>query len=210
MTPQHIRTRQETSRNEQRRLGTRLKLIRIERDITAKALAEKIGVSPSLISKVESGATNPSMDVLRRIVMELNVRMADLMDGQEPSEKRELAPEPAGHGRVAVVRVNERKRLRLPKRGLEYQLLTPDAQGAAEFVWVEMAPGEGGSEFLAHERGEESLLALQGSLTVYVGEGCHHLNPGDCITYDATLPHMYRNEGTVAAVYIYVVVPPTL
>ena len=72
-----------------------------------------------------------------------------------------------------------------------------------------MAPGEGGTEFLSHERGEESLLVLEGMLDVHVGDECHRLHKGDCITYDATLPHMYRNEGTQTATYIYVAVPPT-
>jgi transcriptional regulator with XRE-family HTH domain len=189
-------------------LGVNLKLRRIKMGLSAKALAERIGVSPSLISKIENGATNPSMDALRKIVMELNVTMADLMDVRDSqTSSGQYWPE---RRRVAVVRADERKVLRLPKRGLEYQLLTPDAQGAAEFVWVEMAPGEGGSEFLSHERGEESLLVLEGTLDVYVGDACHRLNKGDCITYDATLSHMYRNEGPQTAIYIYVAVPPTL
>ena len=189
-------------------LGVNLKVRRIKMGLTAKALAEQIGVSPSLISKIENGATNPSMDVLRRIVMQLKVTMAELMDeGTRQAGTDQGWPE---RRRVAVVRVDERKLLRLPKRGLEYQLLTPDAQGAAEFVWVEMAPGEGGTEFLSHERGEESLLVLEGMLDVHVGDECFRLHKGDCITYDATLPHMYRNEGTQTATYIYVAVPPTL
>jgi len=208
MSPPHSQQRSDAVDERLSGLGINLKLQRIKMGLTAKALAERIGVSPSLISKIENSATNPSMDVLRKIVMELNVTMADLMDegarhiGNDPNWRERR--------RVAVVRPDERKLLRLPQRGLEYQLLTPDAQGAAELVWVEIGPGDGGTEFLSHERGEESVLVLEGVLDVSVGDECYRLHKGDCITYDATLPHKYRNEGSQTATYIMVVVPPTL
>jgi transcriptional regulator with XRE-family HTH domain len=194
--------------SDQPSLGKNLKLLRMQRRLSAKALAEKIDVSPSLISKIETGATNPSMDVLRKIVMHLQVTMAELMEGgqaltADPQARRE-------RGYISVVRTDERKLLHLPKRGITYQMLTPDAQGAAEFVWVEIEPGEGGAEFLSHQKGEESLLVLEGALNVYIGEAVFTLGKGDCITFDATLPHRYRNEGMERAVYIYLAVPPTL
>jgi len=196
------------SGDDQSALGTRLKLLRMKKRLSAKALAEEIDVSPSLISKIETGATNPSMDVLRKIVMHLHVNIADLMES-EPSQnahaqgRREL-------GHVAVVRANERKLLQLPQRGITYQMLTPDAQGPAEFMWVEMEPGEGGTEFFAHKKGEESVLVLEGTLNVYIGSNVFALNQGDCVTFDATQAHMYRNEGTAKAVWLYLAVPPTV
>ena len=210
MVARIVQALQQPTASEQRRLGIHLKLIRLQQGITAKSLAERIGVSPSLISKIESGAANPSMDVLRRIIMELNVKMADLMDGASPLDSRTPSQEVSSRRAAAVVRADERKLLRLPKRGLEYQLLTPDAQGAAEFVWVEIGPGEGGSEMQPHERGEESVLVLEGALDVYVGDQTYHLNMGDCLTCDATTPHMYRNETDGHCVWIYLAVPPTL
>jgi transcriptional regulator with XRE-family HTH domain len=194
--------------DDQSALGTRLKLLRMKKRLSAKALAEEIDVSPSLISKIETGATNPSMDVLRKIVMHLHVNIADLMES-EPAQnasaqgRREL-------GQAAVVRANERKLLRLPQRGMTYQMLTPDAQGPAEFMWVEMEPGEGGTEFFAHKKGEESVLVLEGTLNVYIGSDVFALNRGDCVSFDATRPHMYRNEGTTKAVWLYLAVPPTV
>ena len=188
-------------------LGINLKLLRMKKRLSAKALAEAINVSPSLISKIETGATNPSMDVLRKIVMYLQVNLADLM-GSESSQgistqgRRDL-------GQAVVVRTNQRKLLCLPQRGITYQMLTPDAQGPAEFMWVEMGPGEGGAESFAHKKGEESVLVLEGTLNVYIGSNVFSLNQGDCVTFDATQPHMYRNEGKTNSIWLYLAVPPT-
>jgi len=179
-------------------LGTKIKLLRMKHRMSAKALAEKINVSPSLISKIEKGTTNPSIEVLRKIVAQLNVRMADLMESETPQTAGAQARRERGH--ASVVRAHERKLLRLPQRGITYQMLTPDAQGSTEFLWVEMEPGEGGEAFYAHLRGEECALVLQGVLSVYVGNDRYTLNAGDCVTFDATQLHRYRNEGAEKAV----------
>ena len=192
--------------DDQLALGTRLKLLRLQKRLSAKALAEKINVSPSLISKIETGAANPSMDVLRKIVMQLHVNMTDLMEGEPLPQANVLGRRERGH--VSVVRAHERRLLRLPQRGITYQMLSPDAQGLAELIWVELGPGDGGTEFFAHKTGEESLLVLEGVLTFEIGATLYSLSQGDCVTFDATQPHMYRNEGTEKVVYLMLDVPP--
>jgi transcriptional regulator with XRE-family HTH domain len=190
-------------------LGNSIRQLRTRRGVTAKTLAEKIGVSPSLISKVESGSVNPSVDVLRRITMELHTTLADLMDPQPqpiPAEASVRRSRP----RIAVVKANERKLLRVPRSGMLFQLLTPDVQGAAEFVLIELEPDEGGHKPYAHDSGEESVLVLEGTLVVYIEGEPYRLDAGDSLTFDATLPHLYRNEGDVKSVWLYLAVPPTL
>jgi len=188
--------------------GKNVRLLRIHRGLTAKALAEKVGVSPSMISKIEHDTVNPSHDTLRRIAIELHVSLSDLVD----PERDYGAPETTGRhdGRVSVVRQDQRKLLWLPRSGMTYQILSPDLQGAAELVWLESEPGEGGSEFFAHERGEECFLVLEGVLHVYIEDKVVILDKGDCLTFDARLPHRYANEGTEKVVAIYIAVPPAL
>jgi mannose-6-phosphate isomerase-like protein (cupin superfamily) len=97
---------------------------------------------------------------------------------------------------------------------MTYQILTPDLQGKAEFVWLETEPGEGGVEFFSHERGEECILILEGVLHVFIQveneDRIFVLNKGDCLTFDARLPHRYANEGAEKAVWVYIAVPPAL
>lgn len=189
-------------------LGKKIRLLRIERGITAKELAERAGVSPSMISKIEHDVALPSHDTLRKILVGLHASLSDLVD-REPSgtataDSRERV------GRISVVKPHERKLLRLPRSGMTYQILTPDLQGSMEFVWIETEPGEGGVEFFSHERGEECILVLEGVLHVYIENTTIVLNKGDCLTFDARLPHRYANEGTEKAVWVYIAVPPTL
>ena len=194
--------------DEQSALGTKIKLQRIKNRLSAKALAERINVSPSLISKIETGAMNPSVDVLRKIVAQLGLTMVDLMDS-EPA-KNASVPGRRARGQVSVVRANERKLLHMPLRGITFQMLTPNVQGPVEFLWVEMEPGEGRNESYAHLKGMECVLVLEGVLTLEVENELYTLNRGDCVTFDATQLHRYRNEGTEKAVWLGVAIPPTL
>lgn len=188
--------------------GENVRLLRIHRGLTAKALAERVSVSPSMISKIEHDAVNPSHDTLRRIAIELHVSLSDLVD----PEWDYGVPEKIGRhdGRISVVRQGQRKLLLLPQSGITYQILSPDLQGAAELVWVESEPGEPGSEFIAHERGEECWVVLEGVLHIFIEDKVVVLNKGDCLTFDARLPHRYANEGTEKLVAIYIAVPPAL
>ena len=189
-------------------LGKTVRLFRIQRDFTAKALAEKVGVSPSLLSKIEHDVTKPSHDTLRKIAGALHVSLSDLVDPEQAFSIRGQVRQK--DGRISLVRPHERKLLRLPQSGMTYQILTPDLQGAVEFVWLETEPGEGGTEFFAHERGEECILILEGVLHIYIQDQVAVLNQGDCLTFDARLPHRYVNEGSEKVVWVYIAVPPTL
>lgn len=53
-------------------------------------------------------------------------------------------------------------------------------------------------------------MVLEGVLDAHIGETAHVLHTGYCLTFDATQPHRYVNEGTEKAVWVYDVVPPSL
>jgi transcriptional regulator with XRE-family HTH domain len=196
------------ARREMVSLGTHIKLVRIKKGLSAKELADSIGVSPSLISKIERGRTNPSAELLRRIALALHESLADLIaaaDGR-PDDVRKTP----GRAAVSIVRSDERKLLHVPRSGIVYQLLTPDMRRGFEFVLIEQQPGEGGDRLIAHESGEESILVLQGTLTIFIRDESYVIDRGDCMTFDATQPHRYRNAGPEPVTWIYVAVPPTL
>ena len=186
-------------------LGKNIRLRRVELGMAAKTLAEEVNVSPSYISKIETDSVTPSLDLLRKMVSALDVHYADLLMDAAPA-----APIVSARGSTVCISAEERITLRVPARGTIYQILTPDLQGDYEFVWIEQEPGVGGEELFAHEKGRESVLVLEGVLNVYVGDTNHQMSAGDCLTFDAALPHRYMNEGEGKTVWIYVAVPPSL
>jgi transcriptional regulator with XRE-family HTH domain len=60
---------------------------RKEKCLTQEQLAEKLGVSNKTISKWETGKCMPDYAVVKSLCEELEITMAELMDGEEAEEK---------------------------------------------------------------------------------------------------------------------------
>ena len=61
----------------------RLKLVLVEKKITAKWLAQELGVSPVTLSKWCSNTTQPSLQTLDKIADILEVDPRDLLNGKQ-------------------------------------------------------------------------------------------------------------------------------
>lgn len=72
-------------------LGLRIREVRKTRQLSQEKLAEKVGVDPKQISRIEGGKSAPSLDTLEAIAKHLQVEMKDLFDFQHlvPEEKIE-------------------------------------------------------------------------------------------------------------------------
>ena len=67
-------------------MGKRIRKLRIQRDMTQKQLAEQVMVSPSSITRLETGDTMVSVFTLKRIAQVLDVS-ADFILGTEACEE---------------------------------------------------------------------------------------------------------------------------
>jgi quercetin dioxygenase-like cupin family protein len=61
----------------------------------------------------------------------------------------------------------------------------------------------------AHD-GEEFIYVLEGSFTIWIGEGeRHRLRAGDSLTFPSTLPHRWRNGAGGETRLLWINTPPT-
>ena len=63
-------------------LGMKIKLLRQQAGLSQEKLAEKVGVDPKQISRIEGGKSAPSLDTLESLARSLQVEMKDLLDFQ--------------------------------------------------------------------------------------------------------------------------------
>lgn len=63
-------------------LGTKIRNIRKNRELTVSALADQAGVSESYISQLESGRIDPSVSLLRKLAVALEVPIAAFFDAE--------------------------------------------------------------------------------------------------------------------------------
>ena len=84
------------SRSQQ--LGRYLRALRRPQNLTQEQLAEKAGIHPTFVSRIESGRAMPSLDVLARVARALGVSAADVLratldTGWPPARAEELRTE---------------------------------------------------------------------------------------------------------------------
>lgn len=61
-------------------LGKNLKKYRLDCGMTQEILAEKVGIHPTYVGKLESGKSNPSVKLLFKVSRALGVKLSDIFD----------------------------------------------------------------------------------------------------------------------------------
>lgn len=176
-------------------IGSRVRALREAMDLSLRDLAERSGVSAPMLSQVERGETSPTLQVAARIAAGLELRLSQLLRLDED-------------GAVVVVRAGE-GRQGPGARGHSYEILTPPLPGQrAELSRHVLAPGAvtgGPGDPPMHEPGSRETALVQSGEVVLVCDGQRHeLAQGDCVTFDADLPHHFENPGGGEAVLLAV------
>lgn len=72
-----------------RNLGTRIRTLRVERQVTLPQLAERAGLSKGLLSKLENNEEcNPSITTLFKISEALEITIADILETEQAQIRR--------------------------------------------------------------------------------------------------------------------------
>ncbi|MET0565206.1 MAG: cupin domain-containing protein [Acidimicrobiia bacterium] len=172
-------------------IGSRIRQLRGERDLTLQALAEMTGLSASLLSLVERGKTSPSIGTLVAIAHAFDVHMTDLVPGAPPTEV------------LPVLRHDEQRVYATPE-GVTRRILRDDRIRGLEVALNEYGPGGRSADSLLHHAGYEYGVVIEGTLTVEMDGDAYELRPGDSIAYDSTHPHRILNRGRGAAKAMWV------
>ncbi|GAU78061.1 helix-turn-helix domain-containing protein [Fusibacter sp. 3D3] len=178
-------------------VGRKIRELRKNMTLTIASLAEKSGISASMISQIENGKVVPTVIVMWKIANALNVSVGYFFDEGE------------GQLRNPVVKRDERKKIIIGKSSRTYEMLTPNQQGKIEFLMITLrADEEKARDFVTHE-GEECGYVIKGKMKITVGEQTFLMDEGDSITFQSTIPHKYDNAGEGDCVSIWAMTPPS-
>jgi XRE family transcriptional regulator, regulator of sulfur utilization len=178
-------------------IGARVKALRESAGLSLRDLAERSGVSAPMLSQVERGETSPTLTVAARIAAGLDLRLSQLLRLDEG-------------GAVTVVRARDRTRGGNKRRGHSFETLTSSQPGQrAELSRHMLAPG-GATGAVddppMHEPGSrETALVEKGSVVLVCDGQRYELDEGDCVTFDADLPHHFENPTQTDAAFLAVV-----
>ena len=89
-----------------KRIGANLKQMRTERNLTLGQLSGLAGISKAMLSEMEKGMGNPTINTIWKIANGLKVPYTRLLEGSEPGptlvRREELSPQTEGNGHYRV------------------------------------------------------------------------------------------------------------
>jgi transcriptional regulator with XRE-family HTH domain len=165
----------------ERYLGNTLRELRQKHGLTIADVAEQVGISRGMLSKIENAQTATSLETLAKLASAFGVSLSTLFRNYNiPEGGAQLVKQGEG---MEVVR-------RGTKRGHTYHLLAYD-QGPTKLFEPFLITMDDASEvFPTFEHpGVEFIHMLEGKLEYRHGQYTYSLEPGDSLTFRGDIPH---------------------
>ncbi len=164
-----------------RHLGTTIRKLRLDHNLTIAAVSERAGISRGMLSKIENSLAATSLETLEQLANALGVTLSKLFQNYNlPRGAAQLVKKGEG---MEVVRRGTRV-------GHTYQLLAYDQGPHKTFEPFLISLEDSGEEFPSFEHpGTEFIHMLEGILEYRVGEETFILNSGDSLTFQGEIPH---------------------
>ncbi|AUM98128.1 XRE family transcriptional regulator [Clostridium botulinum] len=163
-------------------IAENLKTLRTERNLSLGQLAELSNISKVMLSQIEKGDTNPTINTLWKIANGLKVPYTLLLEQKEHDtciiKKSTLEPQISEEGHY---------------RAYCYYTNTPYRN--FEIFQIELDEGCSYSSVGHSKKSEEYIMVLEGELTLKVNNETYKLNPNDSISFSASDKHIYYNNG---------------
>jgi len=177
-------------------LGARIKALRLERELQQRQLAEKAGLTPSMVSQIESGRLTPSLHTLGKLAGALGVTIAALFDGQ-PS------------GSIHITRKKEYPVVSFDGSSERWSVLGAGLfQGKIRAVVSTLDARAKGmtTDKVVIKPGQMKLFyVLDGEVALHYGGERHVLETGDSALLDGGTAHGWENLGTRKAQALWVI-----
>jgi transcriptional regulator with XRE-family HTH domain len=127
------------------RVGARLRAARLAKGLSARAVAERAGVTPAYLSRLEADRVSPTLSTLIRVTDAIGEPLARIFD-----EGDTLGP---------LVRREDRRTV--VSKGTVDALLSPSRDGRLQVVEMSAEPGADGGTPYTHWGEEECVVVLE-------------------------------------------------
>jgi transcriptional regulator with XRE-family HTH domain len=177
-------------------IGKKVKELRETRNLNIKRLSELVECTPSLISQLERGKTDPSISMLKKIAEALNVNVIDFFMTSMNDED-------------VVTDLSGRVDIQLKRWDARIQSLVKNVTNKKMQPFYTVIKRGGGSHGMYSHEGEEFGYVLQGELELVLNDKTHRVRKDESFYFSSQIPHNWGNKGKEDVVVIWVITPPT-
>lgn len=158
-----------------------LKKLRTARNMTLGQLSKVSGISKAMLSDIEKGGSNPTINTLWKIANGLNAPYTRLLEGVELESELVRRED-------AAIQIGETEHYRV------YCYFPTSPTRNFELFYCELDPHSTNAT-IGHSDGErEYIYVIEGELTLQTSAGNHTIRAGDAFTFDSSVGHAYVNN----------------
>ncbi len=167
-------------------IGRKIKQLRQERGFNLVELAARTRFTKGYLSKVENSKKSPPVSTLITISTALGVSLATIFSDEENRKS------------ITLVKKSDRKMMARDGTAFGYSY-EPLALGYPERKmepYILTLPVRPKGQAVFQHRGQEMLFVLEGTMHFTHGETELVVEEGDCIYFDASVPHFGAVQGS--------------
>ena len=180
------------------RFGEKIRTVRERKGYTLKVVAQRAGVSESLVSQIERNKVSPAIDTLLVLADVLDINLEFLFE-----EYRRERP-------VQIIHSQERRTVE-EECVIYEELAKPtesDGNHSLESYIVKLPPNCQTLRGSYGHLGRELGFIIKGKGQLQYESKTYDLEEGDSVSYSASSPHTLVNVGDETLTALWVVTPP--
>ena len=177
--------------------GEKLRQVRENKGYTLKVVAQKAGVSESLVSQIERNHVSPAIDTLLSLADVLDINLEFLFE-----EYRKVRP-------VTIIHAKERPSMKEDEIIYEELANPTDSKGDISFEsYMLKIPANTHTHRGSYgHMGQEFGIITKGRAKLIYEDKEYILEEGDSVSYSAAIPHTVENIGDCELNAIWVLSP---
>ncbi|MFR7590591.1 MAG: helix-turn-helix domain-containing protein [Longibaculum sp.] len=168
-----------------------LKKLRNERHLSLGQLAIESGISKTMLSDIEKGNSNPTINTIWKIANGLKVPYTKLIDGVDDETTIIQRKE-------TIKQTGETKSYRV------YCYFTTTPTRNFELFYCELDPLSSNQSIGHSKNAQEYIYVIDGELTLDTDNGEYVLCVGDSLAFDSSMNHTYKNSQEKMTTFIVI------
>ena len=166
------------------------------KQLSMSELASRVEMTPSMLSQIERGTANPSINTLKLIAQALEIPIYRFFMADEDHDR-------------FIQRSKDHKRIIFPENnGFVYVMMTPEVPSTLECIMMEIHPGAASSDEPMGHSGEEVAVVLEGKVLFQLDTREFILHKGDSVKIEPGLVHRWSNPYDKNTRILFAVTPP--
>lgn len=183
---------------DEKEVGKRIKEHRLRKRISLQELADKSGFTKGYLSKVETSQKAPPVSTLITLANVMDITLSDIF-----GESENKSP-------ICLVKKEERCNIARDGSvfGYSYETLAHKFHDKHMEPYLLTLPVKPKENAVFQHRGEEILFVLRGKMRFFYGKEEFIVKEGDCIYFDASVPHYGVCQGAKEVKCLMVIYTP--